>query len=138
MFQPGPATTAPAALHQDPEPTVSRTAHRTAPAEPAQTRPVLYVPVRAVAAGCALRLFRQNDGSRCAVAFTSAAALTALLGDDQRSVQLSEPALRALIDPLGAGTLIVDPRLIAPPVTPPDLTPLHTPAPLAHSARSAS
>ncbi|MEV4613220.1 SAV_915 family protein [Kitasatospora sp. NPDC049258] len=90
----------------------------TAPKEPAEPRPVLHVPVRATADGYALRLFKQRDGSRCAVAFTSAAALAGLLGPAQQSVRLAEPALRALATPLGAVDLVVDPQLVAPPVAP--------------------
>ncbi|MFE3112093.1 SAV_915 family protein [Kitasatospora indigofera] len=87
-----------------------------APAEPEEPRPVLHVPVRAVGTAFALRLFKQRDGSRCAVAFTSATALTMLLGPAQRSVRLAEPALRALAAPLGTTTLVIDPQLVAPPV----------------------
>ncbi|WP_329493495.1 SAV_915 family protein [Kitasatospora herbaricolor] len=90
-----------------------------APTEPEEPRPVLHVPVRAVGTGYALRLFKQRDGSRCAVAFTSATALTMLLGPTQRSVRLAEPALRALATPLGTTTLVIDPQLVAPPVVPP-------------------
>lgn len=102
----------------------------TAPKEPEEPRPVLYVPVRSTGAAFALRLFKQRDGSRCAVAFTSAAALTALLGPAQRSIRLAEPALRALATPLGATALVVDPLLTAPPVTaPPTAEPPTTAAP---------
>ncbi|MFC8450093.1 SAV_915 family protein [Kitasatospora sp. NPDC057223] len=87
-----------------------------APTEPEEPRPVLHVPVRTVGAAYALRLFKQRDGSRCAVAFSSATALTALLGPAQLSVRLAEPALRALAAPLGATALVVDPQLVAPPV----------------------
>ncbi|WP_405019879.1 SseB family protein [Kitasatospora sp. NBC_00070] len=89
-----------------------------APQEPAERRTVLHVPVRSTGAGFALRLFRQRDGSRCAVAFSSPDRLAALLGADQRSVPLAEAALRALAEPLGATALVVDPRLVAGPVGP--------------------
>ncbi|MDH6575433.1 SAV_915 family protein [Kitasatospora sp. MAP5-34] len=90
-----------------------------APTEPEEQSPVLYVPVRDTGAAYALRLFRQRDGSRCAVGFTSTTALTLLLGPAQRSVVLAEAALRALAEPLGATALVVDPQLVAPPVMPP-------------------
>ncbi|OKI13241.1 SAV_915 family protein [Streptomyces sp. CB03911] len=89
-----------------------------APTEPEEPRPALHVPVRAVGAAYVLRLFKQRDGSRCAVAFTSATALATLLGPTQRSVRLAEPALRALAAPLGTTTLVIDPQLVAPPVAP--------------------
>ncbi|MEU9133024.1 SAV_915 family protein [Kitasatospora sp. NPDC048540] len=95
--------------------------------EPAD-RPVWHVPVRdGRAAVTVLRLFRQRDGSRCAVGFSSAAALSALLGPAQRSVTLTEPALRALIAPLGVRALVLDPQLVAPPVAPVPGGPLTAP-----------
>ncbi|MDH6115157.1 hypothetical protein P3T36_004076 [Kitasatospora sp. MAP12-15] len=78
---------------------------------------VRHVPVRIVGSVQVLRLFRQRDGSRCAVAFSSARALHTLLGADQASAELTEPALRALIAPLGVRRLVLDPKLVAPPVT---------------------
>ncbi|GJF33870.1 hypothetical protein KNE206_65700 [Kitasatospora sp. NE20-6] len=90
-----------------------------APAAPEEPRHHLHVPVRAVSGAYALRLFKQRDGIRCAVAFTSRAALTALLGPAQHSVELAEPALRALAAPLGAVALVVDPQMVAAPVVGP-------------------
>ncbi|MFJ1708042.1 SAV_915 family protein [Kitasatospora sp. NPDC088346] len=116
------------------------TSSEPAPAEPVEPRPVppvlpappvlpvpavlpvLHVPVGNGGNGGnarALRLFRQRDGGRCAVAFSSAAALTALLGPAQGAVRLSEPALRALAAPLGVTALVVDPQLVAPAAAPP-------------------
>ncbi|MFI6444127.1 SAV_915 family protein [Kitasatospora sp. NPDC050543] len=99
-----------------------------APKEPAEPRPTLCVPVRSVGSGYALRLFRRRDGGRCAVAFTSATALTDLLGPAQRCIRLAEPALRALAAPLGVTTLVVDPQLVAPPAVPPATPAAITPA----------
>ncbi|AUY48516.1 SAV_915 family protein [Streptomyces sp. CB01881] len=79
-------------------------------------RVVWHVPVTVTGRTTALRLFRLRDGRRCAVGFSSAAALTALLGPDQATTELGEPALRALAAPLGIDTLVLDPRLVAPPV----------------------
>ncbi|WP_457033339.1 SAV_915 family protein [Kitasatospora sp. P5_F3] len=89
-----------------------------APQEPAEPRTLLHVPVRSTGTGYALRMFTQRDGSRCAVAFSCPARVTALLGAGQRSVPLAEPALRALAEPLGATVLVIDPQLVAPPVAP--------------------
>ncbi|GAB7032182.1 SAV_915 family protein [Streptomyces sp. NPDC021749] len=71
----------------------------------------LFVPVRSGPAGCTARLFRTPLGGRTAVGFTSVQRLAAALGGGQPWVRLSEPALRALAEPLGATVLTVDPRL---------------------------
>ncbi|MGW2403557.1 SAV_915 family protein [Streptomyces sp. NPDC001739] len=71
----------------------------------------LFVPVRSGPAGCTARLFRTPLGGRTAVGFTSVQRLAAALGGGQPWVRLSEPALRALAEPLGATALTVDPRL---------------------------
>ncbi|QMU73343.1 SAV_915 family protein [Streptacidiphilus sp. P02-A3a] len=86
----------------------------------------LCVPVREGACGSVLRMFRDRDGSRCAVAFSSEERLRAVLGEEQHWLPLAEPALRALAAPLGVATLILDPNLIAPTVR---NTPAATPAP---------
>ncbi|MEU6978239.1 SAV_915 family protein [Streptomyces sp. NPDC046371] len=84
--------------------------------EPSEQVPAgrLCVPVRPVAHGCAARLFRTPVGARTAVAFTTPARLRAVLGADQPWTSLSEPALRALVRPLGIDALTVDPTLTAP------------------------
>jgi hypothetical protein len=73
-----------------------------------------FVPVRTTGPVQVLRLFRHRDGSRCAVAFRTAAALHDLLGPDQEAAELTEPALRALTAPLGVHRLVLDPGLVAP------------------------
>ncbi|MEV4559570.1 SAV_915 family protein [Kitasatospora sp. NPDC049285] len=73
-----------------------------------------HVPVRTVGPAQVLRLFRDRDGGRCAVAFSTLAALHALLGADQESAELTEPALRGLTAPLGVHRLVLDPALVAP------------------------
>ncbi|MFG2529425.1 SAV_915 family protein [Streptomyces sp. NPDC048516] len=80
--------------------------------EPAERAPagLLFVPVRSGPAGCTARLFRTPLGGRTAVGFTSRQRLAAALGSDQPWVRLSEPALRALAEPVGATDLTVDPR----------------------------
>ena len=70
------------------------------------------------ACGFTLRLFRNRDGSRCAIAFTTPERLTAVLGAHHRWVPLAEDALRDLTLPLGVLHLVVDPALVAPPVAP--------------------
>ncbi|MBK3575367.1 hypothetical protein JHN63_16395 [Streptomyces sp. MBT65] len=84
--------------------------------EPSEPVPagLLYVPVRSGPMGCTARFFRTPLGGRTAVAFTSAAKLTATLGSEQDGIKLSESALRALAAPLGVTTLTVDPSLSAP------------------------
>ncbi|MFF3068079.1 SAV_915 family protein [Kitasatospora sp. NPDC057904] len=77
----------------------------------------------------ALRLFRLRDGRRCAVGFSTPEALTALLGPDQAHTELGEAALRELTAPLGVDALVLDPRLVAPPVAVPAAQP--APAPTA-------
>ncbi|WP_369147864.1 SAV_915 family protein [Streptomyces sp. R44] len=87
--------------------------------EPSERVPAgpLLVPVRSGPAGCSARLFRTPLGGRTAVGFTSAAGLAATLGPDHACVRLSEPALRALVAPLGVTALTVDPQFAAPGVT---------------------
>ncbi|MFJ9844467.1 SAV_915 family protein [Kitasatospora sp. NPDC101155] len=100
-------------------------------------RVVWHVPVTATITGTgsptALRLFRLRDGRRCAVGFSSPEALTALLGPDQAHTEIGEPALRDLTAPLGVDTLVLDPRLVAPPVSVP--APMPAPAPTAQLQR---
>ncbi|MFE4972261.1 SAV_915 family protein [Kitasatospora sp. NPDC056651] len=94
-------------------------------------RVVWHVPVTTSGTGSttALRLFRLRDGRRCAVGFSSPEALAALLGPGQAHTEIGEPALRDLTAPLGIDTLVLDPRLVAPPVGSPVVPP--APAPTA-------
>ncbi len=77
----------------------------------------LYVPVRDNACGFTLRLFRDRDGSRCAVAFTTQERLSFVLGSGQRRLPLAEDALRDLLRPLDVQCLVIDPDLVVPPVS---------------------
>ncbi|MFE7547246.1 SAV_915 family protein [Streptomyces gardneri] len=107
------------------------------PAPAAQPRPPfaqppaagrLCVPVRPSAGGWATRLFRTPVGGRTAVAFTDPARLRAVLGADQPWILLSEPALRALAEPLGVHELRIDPAFTAPaPAAVPTPTATRTP-----------
>ncbi|MFC1441236.1 SAV_915 family protein [Streptacidiphilus sp. N1-10] len=90
--------------------------HPEAELEPEPGHHLLFAPVRDTACGMALRLFRERDGSRCAVAFSTEQRLRAVLGSAQRCVPLSEPALREMTGPIGVTRLVVDPNLVAPPV----------------------
>ena len=92
----------------------------------------LCVPVREAGCGFVLRVFRDRDGSRCAVAFSSEERLRAVLGAGQCWLPLAEPALRDLARPLGISALVLDPNLVAPTVrdTPAALAPA-APAPAA-------
>ena len=85
--------------------------------EPAEQVPAgrLCVPVRPVTHGCAARLFRTPLGGRTAVAFTTPGGLRAVLGPDQSWIALAEPAVWALVRPLGVEALTVDPTLMATP-----------------------
>lgn len=82
------------------------------------THQPLCIPVRDNRCGFTLRLFRDRDGSRCAVAFTTPERMTAVLGAAQRWLPLAEDAVRELLRPLAVQRLIVDPNLVAPPVHP--------------------
>ncbi|MFF7458115.1 SAV_915 family protein [Kitasatospora sp. NPDC008115] len=84
---------------------------------------VWHVPVTVIGRTTSLRLFRLRDGRRCAVGFSSAGALAELLGPEQAAVVLGEPALRALTAPLGIEEVVLDPRLVAPPVAGPAARP---------------
>ncbi|WP_406456079.1 hypothetical protein OG782_29535 [Streptomyces sp. NBC_00876] len=74
----------------------------------------LFVPVRPGPAGYCARLFRTPLGVRTAVAFTDERHLTHTLGQRQAWIRLSEPAVRALVAPLGVVDLTVDPLPAAP------------------------
>ncbi|MFF7155016.1 SAV_915 family protein [Streptomyces sp. NPDC008139] len=104
------------------EQTIPATARETplGPVSPtAESVPVpegpLYVPVRQGPAGYVVRLWRTPVGSRTAVAFTSDQRLRSVLGPTQPWIKLSESALRAMAEPLGARHLTVDPLLTARP-----------------------
>ncbi|MER6254599.1 SAV_915 family protein [Streptomyces sp. NPDC001584] len=77
----------------------------------------LYVPVLPGRAEVVVRLFRTPLGARTAVGFTSTERLAATLGAAQPWIRLSESALRAMTEPIGASLLTVDPALTAPAVT---------------------
>jgi hypothetical protein len=98
------------------------------------THQPLFIPVCDNGCGFTLRLFRDRDGSRCAVAFTVPERLTAVLGSGQRWVELAESALRDMVCPLGVERLVVDPALIAPPVTPHPQHSAQPPRPVAPAA----
>jgi hypothetical protein len=80
--------------------------------EPADTRH-LYVPLRDAGCAVTLRLFRDRDGSRCAVGFTTAEHLARVLGPQQRCYRLTEHSARTLAQQCGVNKLIVDPGLVA-------------------------
>ncbi|WP_055600404.1 SAV_915 family protein [Streptomyces aureus] len=84
--------------------------------EPGEPFPAgrLCVPVRPGGSGFVMRLFRTPVGGRAAVAFTDPGLLRAVLGADQPWILLSEPALRALAEPLDVRELRIDPVLTAP------------------------
>ncbi|MEU5915139.1 SAV_915 family protein [Streptomyces sp. NPDC004288] len=104
--------------------------------EPSERVPAgpLLVPVRPGPSGCSARLFRTPLGDRTAVGFTTEAGLAATLGPGHARVRLSEPALRALVAPLGVTVLTVDPQLAAPGVSKP---PREEPGPV-RGARAAA
>ncbi|MBC9714988.1 hypothetical protein H9Y04_20775 [Streptomyces sp. TRM66268-LWL] len=85
-------------------------------AEPCEQGPAgpLFVPVRPGLTGMSPRFFRTPLGFRTAVAFTSEARLTTLLGARHPHIRLAEPALRALAAPLGIRMVTVDPLFSAP------------------------
>lgn len=86
--------------------------------EPSEPRPagLLYIPVRpGPLGGWTARLFRTPLGARTAVGFTSRGLMADVLGPQQAWIRLAEPAVRALVAPLGVTALVVDPRLAAAP-----------------------
>ncbi|MFE2288693.1 SAV_915 family protein [Streptomyces sp. NPDC059443] len=98
---------------------------------PAGTPP-LYVPARPGTAQVVVRLFRTPLGARTAVGFTTAERLAATLGVEQPWIRLSETALRAMAEPLGASLMTVDPTFTAPAVKAATATgPVTAPAPQA-------
>ncbi|MFI0811908.1 SAV_915 family protein [Streptomyces echinatus] len=88
--------------------------HGLGPQRTSTTR--LFVPVHRRRHVHLIRLFRTPPGGRTVVGFTSRARLAIELGDDQACVELAEPILRALAEPLGVTRLTVDPHLVAAPV----------------------
>ncbi|MEU9889344.1 SAV_915 family protein [Sphaerisporangium sp. NPDC051011] len=70
--------------------------------------PLIVVPVRGDDV-VSLRLFRTVAGARTAVAFSSPLALTRVLGEGQRWIRLSEPALRHMLADLGVTGIVLDP-----------------------------
>jgi hypothetical protein len=87
------------------------------PQEPADTAR-LFVPLQDAACGVSLRLFRDRDGSRCAIGFTTIERLANVLGPQQRYYRLTGHSVRELARERGADALIVDPGLVAAPVSP--------------------
>lgn len=81
---------------------------------PAHRAGALFLPVRPGPAGYCARLFRTPLGVRTAVAFTDEPRLIRTLGRQQAWIRLSEPAVRALVAPLGVVGLTVDPLMTAP------------------------
>jgi hypothetical protein len=79
-------------------------------------RRLFIVPVAPGRAGAlALRTGRLPSGQRTGLAFTSEAALRAVLGPQQPWVRLSEPALRDLLAPLGILQIRLDPLALRSP-----------------------
>ncbi|MET9888195.1 SAV_915 family protein [Streptomyces sp. NPDC006430] len=78
---------------------------------------LLYVPVRPGITQVVVRMFRTPLGARTAVGFTDPGRLAATFGAEQPWIRLSEPALRAMAQPLGVVLLTVDPTFTAPAVT---------------------
>ncbi|MEU3481459.1 SAV_915 family protein [Streptomyces sp. NPDC033754] len=106
------------------------------PVKQSQAAGRLCVPVRPSAGGWATRLFRTPaGGGRTAVAFTDPARLRAVLGAAQPWIPLAEPALRALVEPLGVHELRIDPAFAAEghahaPAPAPLPAPVATPTPM--------
>jgi len=75
----------------------------------------LYVPLREAGCCCgvSLHLFRDHDGFRCAVGFTTAERLAEVLGARQASYRLTVRTVRQLARERGVYTLVVDPGLAA-------------------------
>ncbi|MGW4231707.1 SAV_915 family protein [Streptomyces sp. NPDC004980] len=89
--------------------------------EPEEPSPagLLYVPVRPGGGPkVVVRLFRTPLGTRTAVGFTTEARLASTFGGKQPRIRLSESALRALTEPLGAALVTVDPTFAAPQAAP--------------------
>ena len=71
----------------------------------------LYVPVREAGCCCgvSLQLFRDRDGSRCAVGFTTAERMAEVLGARQECFRMTVRTVRQLARQRGVHTLMVDP-----------------------------
>jgi hypothetical protein len=75
-------------------------------------RRVLVVPVKSGPNDCmVLRTGRLASGEPTGLAFTTEGSLVRALGPKQRWTLLSEPALRALLSPLGVDQIRVDPGI---------------------------
>ncbi|MGK5556013.1 SAV_915 family protein [Actinomadura kijaniata] len=76
---------------------------------------VLIVPVRECAGGTlSVRTGRMDaSGERVGIAFSDEERARAAFGAGVRCVRLSEPALRALLGPVGVARIRIDPVLVA-------------------------
>jgi hypothetical protein len=72
----------------------------------------MIVPVRTVSGMVSLRCGRLPAGERVGIAFTTEAHLAAVMGAGQPWIQVSERALREMLEPLGVTRVQVDPGLI--------------------------
>jgi hypothetical protein len=72
----------------------------------------MIVPVRTVSGMVSLRCGRLPAGERVGIAFTTEAHLVAVMGAGQPWIQVSELALREMLEPLGVARVQVDPGLI--------------------------
>lgn len=73
----------------------------------------MIVPVRTVSGMVSLRCGRLPAGERAGIAFTTEALLVAAMGAGQPWIQVSERALREMLEPLGITRIQVDPGMIA-------------------------
>lgn len=79
-----------------------------------EARQPWFVPVRCSAAGTMTPLLaRLPEGPRTGLAFTSAKALADACRPGQPWIRLCEPALRALLTPIGITHIQLDPVIIA-------------------------
>jgi hypothetical protein len=74
---------------------------------------LMVVPVRRGSWTVSLRCGRLPGGERVGIAFTTEAALMAVMGPGQPWIHLHERALRAMLAPLGVIRLQVNPGVVA-------------------------
>lgn len=80
------------------------------------SRRTLFVPVRSGPSGSRVICLMQTAlGRRTAVGFTTRELLTEVLGPSQEWIPLAPNALRTMVAPLGIATVLVNPRMTAPP-----------------------
>ncbi|ASU83650.1 hypothetical protein CDO52_13385 [Nocardiopsis gilva YIM 90087] len=97
------------------------------PGGPDAATTTVCVPVRVTNGVDCVRLARLGNGERVALEFSSPERLHAAMGPRQQWIRMAEPALRALVRPLGVTRIQSDPSVVATPARAPRSRPASCP-----------